>query len=149
MINFDYGNFDIAKKWLLRLFEDKQLYTSAIYKSGIFMEDAIIKYPNDPYATTPIYEEQFREVFSAFEDDEVLVVTNFHYLLKPEHFAEGVTKDYFTSCPTTQAFAISKNLFDYRTYLEIESQFCWIAYIDQESGRTLISLAELNFLIYP
>lgn len=149
MISFDLEHRKTAREWLLRLFEDKKCHPSAIYKSGKVMEDAIIKYPEDSFAFSTLDEEQFDAVFSKFEDDSILVVSNFQYLLQPENFVDGTTKDSFTNVLGTYTFVINNALFNYKTYLGINEQFSWIAYIDQKSGRTLLALPELNFLIYP
>ena len=150
MISFDRENREIAREWILKLFKDKKYYHSAIYKENEFMQDAIIKYEDDPYAFPELEEDQFDEVFSAFEDDKILVVHNFPCYLKREHFLENyeyIFDSFRERCPIV--FTISKELFDYKIYLGIISQFHWIAFIDQKSGRTMIALSELNFLIYP
>lgn len=150
MMNFDSQNREIAKEWILKLFEDKKFYRSAIYKNDEVMWEAIIKYDDDPYAFPELEEDQFVEVFSAFCDEKVLIISNFPCLLKQEHFVEKEFYDIIRNDLTPIiAFTISKDAFDYKTYLGINSQFSWIAFVDQKSGRTMIALPELNFLIYP
>ncbi len=167
MISFDRENREIAREWILKLFKDKKYYHSAIYKENEFMQDAIIKYEDDPYAFPELEEDQFDEVFSAFEDDKILVVHNFPCYLKREHFVEypcyiappessilevreQIISDYeFFSQWHPLAITVSKSDFNYKMYLDFCSQLSDVAYIDQKSGRTMIALTELNFLIYP
>ncbi len=148
VISFDIKLRETAREWILKLFADKKFYRSAIYQSNEIMWDAIVKYEDDPYAFNLLEEDQFKDVFSAFCDDNVLVVANFPCILKKEHFVEEAFVEVFKREPL-MAFTISKSLFNYETYIGINSQFSWIAFIDQSSGRTLIDLPELNFLIYP
>jgi len=150
MFDFSKENTILAREWILKLFENKKFYRSAIYKNDEVMWDAIIKYEEDPHAFPELEEDQFEEVFSAFCDEKVLIISNFPCLLKEEHFVEKGFYDIIRNDPTPIiAFTISKEAFDYKTYLGINSQFFWIAFVDQKSGRTMIALPELNFLIYP
>lgn len=162
MIDFDYKNIEIAKEWILKLFKDKQYFFSGIYQNGEFMKDAIIKYVEDPYAFSLLEKDQFEEVFSSFEDDKILVVHNFPCLLNREHFIKNPSyiqqecmvveyesnyKYFSKQHPIT--FTVSKDVFDYKCYLNLHSQLSNVAYIDIKSGRTMIALWELNFLIRP
>lgn len=160
MISFRIKNKNIAKEWIQKLFADKKFYPSMIYRADEAMMDAIIKYEDDPFAWPTLMEDQFEDVFSKFKDDNILVVSDFTVYLKDEQFFDEVSKiersfgiatpngiSLQYRCPI--AFAISKDIFTYDTYLGIIEQFSYIAFVDQKSGRTLIALPELNFLIYP
>lgn len=167
MISFDPANREIAREWILKLFNDKKYYFSAIYKENEVMWDAIIKYEDDPYAFPELEEDQFEEVFSAFEHDDILVVHNFPCYLKREHFvnypcyiapSESSLSERLEQVKSEAEFfnqwrplviTVSRSEFNYKMYLDFCSQFSDVAYIDQKSGRTMIALAELNFLIYP
>ena len=131
------------------------------------MWDAIIKYEDDPYAVSELEKDQFDEVFSAFEDDKILVVHNFPCYLKREHFFDfpcyiappdsSIAERIKQVRSETEFFrqwhplviTVSKSDFNYKMYLDFCSQLSDVAYIDQKSGRTMIALSELNFLIYP
>ena len=160
MISFPIKNINIAEEWIQKLFADKKFYPSMIYRADEAMMDAIIKYEDDPFARPTLMEDQFEDVFSKFKDDNILVISDFTVYLKDEQFFDevskmersfgvatpnGISSQY--RCPI--AFAISKDFFTYDTYLGIIEQFSYIAFVDQKSGRTLIALPELNFLIYP
>ena len=160
MISFRIKNIDIAKEWIQKLFADKKFHPSMIYRADEAMTDAIIKYEDDPFAWPTLLEDQFEDVFSKFKDDNILVVSDFTVYLKDEQFFDEVSKmersfgiatpngiSLQDRCPI--AFEISKEIFTYDTYLGIIEQFSYIAFVDQKSGRTLIALLELNFLIYP
>lgn len=167
MISFDPTNIEVAREWILKLFKDKKYYFSAIYKESEVMWDAIIKYEDDPYASPELEEDQFDEVFSAFEDDMILVVHNFPRYLKREHFVDFpcyiapsgasvwelrkqiISEDDFFNKWHPLVITVSKSDFNYKMYLDFRAQFSDVAYIDQKSGRTMIALSELNFLIYP
>lgn len=163
MFDFSKENTILAREWILKLFENKKFYHSAIYKNDEVMWDAIIKYEDDLYAFPKLEEDQFNSVFSAFVDNKILVVHNFPFYLNKEHFVKSLryTQNTGPFIPEYQsdfelfskwhpiAFVVSKEDFDYKLYCDFCSQLSWIAFIDQKSGRTMIALPELNFLIYP
>jgi len=163
MFDFSKENCDFARAWIRKLFKNKKFFPSAIYKDDEFMKDAIIKYEEYPYAFPVLEEDQFNDVFSPFEDDKILVVYNFPCYLGPEKFGESLHFTYkqgrfveeykshydFFKYAYSIAFTVSKDAFDYKLYKDFRAQFPFAAYIDQKSGRTMIALPELNFLIYP
>ncbi len=158
MIDFHAENIEIAKEWIQKLFADKKFYPSMIYRTNEAMIDAIIKYGDDPFAFPTLDEEQFEDVFSQFQDNDILVASDFTVYLKDEQFFDEHSKSERNIGFATPngissqrrapiAFTIAKDIFTYNTYLGITEQFSYIAFIDKKSGRAMLALGELNFLI--
>ena len=160
MISFYTENKNIAQEWIQKLFANKKFCPSMIFQADKDMMDAIIKYEDDPFAFPTLGQDQFEDVFSKFQDNNILVVSDFTVYLKDEQFFdEGSKAERAFGIATPNgislqyrrpiAFTISKDIFTYNIYLGIIEQFSYIAFIDQKSGRTMLALDELNFLIYP
>jgi hypothetical protein len=156
-IGFDtYEEF--CKKWLeygekkarcaiAPFFENRALACSTIYQDNTDMVDSILKSEDEPWGTRELSQPLFKQTFSAFNGEKLLVIGNYPAILKSESIMQKRVSEWYEGVPP-MAYEVDMADFDYGMYIYILSQYRLnVAFIDEAGMRGVFVLPAVSFLL--